>query len=410
VTADARVVAPLAQPPDETVKVPGSKSITNRALVCAALARRPSTIAGALFADDTDAMIDCLRKLGVLVTVEGSTIHVASRRWHDRANLDARLSGTTSRFLLPMLATGSGTYRLDGAPPLQARPMKPSLDALRSIGAKVIGDSLPVEIHGPVMGGSVAVRGDLSSQFLSGLLLAGAVMPKGLHIDVTTKLVSKPYVDLTIAVMEQFGATPTMEHVPFTGYAGGDYSIEPDASAASYFFAAAAITGGRVTVEGLGTDSLQGDVAFVDLLAQMGASVEKERSSITVRGTGTLHGIDVDLADHSDLSQTLAAVAVFADSPTRMSGIGFIRDKESNRIGDVIRELGRIGIRADEEDDGYVVHPGTPTAGCIETYDDHRMAMGFALIGLKVPGISIADPECVSKTFPGFWDALESLR
>lgn len=408
--ADARVVAPLASPPDVTVRVPGSKSITNRALVCAALARKPSTIAGALFADDTEAMIDCLRKLGVLVTVDGSTVQVSSRRWHDRATLDARLSGTTSRFLLPVLATGSGTYRLDGAPPLQARPMKPSLDALRSIGAKVTGDSLPVEIRGPVMGGTVAVRGDLSSQFLSGLLLAGAVMPKGLHIELTTTLVSRPYVDLTIAVMEQFGATPTVEHVPFTGYAGGEYSIEPDASAASYFFAAAAITGGRVTVEGLGTESLQGDIAFVDILERMGANVEKGRSSITVRGSGALHGIDVDLADHSDLSQTLAAVAVFADSPTRMTGIGFIREKESDRIGDVVRELGRVGIRADEEPDGYVIHPGTPTAACIETYDDHRMAMGFALLGLKVPGISIADPDVVSKTFPGFWDALESLR
>lgn len=408
--ADARVVVPLDRPPDVTVKVPGSKSITNRALVCAALARKPSTIAGALFADDTEAMIDCLRKLGVLVTVDGTTLHVKSRRWHDRANLDARLSGTTSRFLLPVLATGNGTYRLDGAPPLRARPMKPSLDALRSIGARVTGDHLPVEIHGPVMGGNVAVRGDLSSQFLSGLLLAGAVMPKGLHIELTTRLVSKPYVDLTIAVMEQFGAKPSIDHVPFTGYVGGEYSIEPDASAASYFFAVAAITGGRVTVEGLGTDSLQGDVAFVDLLERMGASVERTRSSITVRGTGVLHGIDVDLSDHSDLSQTLAAVAVFADSPTRMSGIGFIREKETDRIGDVVRELERVGIRAEEEPDGYVVHPGTPGPGCVETYDDHRMAMSFALLGLRVPGISIAGPECVAKTFPGFWDALESLR
>ena len=400
---------PLARPPDVTVEVPGSKSITNRALVCAALARQPSTLSGALIADDTEAMVVCLRRLGTRVEIDGTTITVTRRRWTDAATLDARLSGTTARFLLPVVALGSGRYRIDGAPPLRARPMGPSLDALRSLGAQVSGDHLPVDVHGPVMGGVVEVAGNESSQFLSGLLLAGAAMPRGLRIELTTPLVSRPYVELTSAVMRAFGAEVEDLAVRFTGYSGQHYEIEPDASAASYFFAAAAITGGRVTVEGLGA-SLQGDVRFVDVLERMGATVERSATSITVRGTRPLHGVDIDMSDISDTAQTLAAVAPFADSPTRITGIGFIRRKETDRIGNTVRELLRAGIRAEEEPDGMVVHPGRPLAARIETYDDHRMAMSMALLGLTVPNIEIADPDCVSKTFPGYWDALESLR
>jgi 3-phosphoshikimate 1-carboxyvinyltransferase len=393
------------------VVLPGSKSITNRALVCAALARQPSTLEGALIADDTEAMITCLRRLGTRVEVDGTTISVTRRKWGEAATLDARLSGTTARFLLPVIATASGTYRIDGAPPLRARPMGPLLDALRSLGAQVVGDALPVEVRGPVLGGTVQVAGDESSQFLSGLLLAGAVMARGLRIELTTPLVSRPYVDLTVSVMESFGSRVHGLHVPFSGYVGqAHYAIEPDASAATYFFAAAAITGGSVTVEGLHPGSAQGDVAFVRVLERMGARVETTDSSITVRGTGTLRGVDVDLSDMSDTAQTLAVVAAFAESPTGLTGIGFIRKKETDRIGNTVRELERAGIHAEERPDGFVVHPGTPTSARIETYDDHRMAMSFAVMGLQVPGIQIADPDCVGKTFPGFWDTLESLR
>ena len=408
--AEARVVRPLARPPDASVAHPGSKSNTNRALVCAALARQPSTLTGALLADDTEAMIICLRRLGTKVEVDGTTLSVTRRKWGEAATLDARLSGTTARFLLPVLALGSGTYKLDGEAPLRARPMGPSLDALRSLGAHVAGDALPVEVRGPVLGGTVQVSGDASSQFLSGLLLAGAVMARGLTIELTTPLVSRPYVDLTIDVMRHFGATVEGLSVPFTGYTGQHYAIEPDASAASYFFAAAAITGGRVKVEGLGRSSRQGDVAFVEVLERMGAAVSWGDDSITVRGTGTLRGIDVDLADMSDMAQTLAAVAVFAESPTRVTGIGFIRKKETDRIGNTVAELRKLGIEAREEPDGFVVRPASPMAGRVETYDDHRMAMSFALLGLKSSGIEIADPDCVVKTFPEFWETLESLR
>lgn len=261
------------------------------------------------------------------------------------------------------------------------------------------------------MGGVVRVTGNESSQFLSGLLLAGAAMPRGLRVELTTPLVSRPYVELTAAVMRAFGADVDDDSlaVRFTGYTGRQYDIEPDASAASYFFAAAAITGGRVTVEGLGT-SLQGDVRFADVLERMGARVEREPSSITVQGVEQLDGIEIDMADISDTAQTLAVVAAFARAPSRIKGIGFIRRKETDRIGNTVRELLRAGIRAEEEPDGLVVYPGTPLGARIETYDDHRMAMSMALLGLKVPGIEIADPDCVAKTFPGFWDALDSLR
>lgn len=415
------MIRPLSRPPDTTVALPGSKSVTNRALVCAALARQPSTLTGALIADDTEAMIICLRRLGTRVEVDSTTIHVTRRRWSDAATLDARLSGTTSRFLLPVVATASGTYRIDGAPPLRARPMGPALDALRSLGASVTGeDHLPVDIRGPIMGGTVRVSGDESSQFISGLLLAGAVMPRGLTIELTTPLVSKPYVELTRSVMEAFGAIPSAQtaaragfdgwHVPFSGYVGQTYAIEPDASAASYFFAAAAITAGRVKVEGLHAGSAQGDVAFAKVLERMGARVTWDDDAITVEGTGTLRGIDADLSDISDTAQTLAVVAAFADSPVGLTGIGFIRKKETDRIGNTVRELVRAGIHAEERPDGFVVHPGTPQPARIETYDDHRMAMSFAVLGLKAKGIEIADPGCVGKTFPGFWDVLETLR
>ncbi|MEN3272997.1 MAG: 3-phosphoshikimate 1-carboxyvinyltransferase [Actinomycetota bacterium] len=408
--AATRLVRRLAAPTDAVVELPGSKSITNRALVCAALARQPSTLTGALLADDTDAMIIGLRRLGTRVEVDGTTISVTRRKWSEAATLDARLSGTTARFLLPVLALGSGTYRLDGSAPLRARPMGPSLDALRSLGARITGDELPVEVRGPVLGGTVEVAGDMSSQFLSGLMLAGAVMARGLRIELTTPLVSKPYVELTADVMRSFGAAVEGLHVSFSGYSGQHYAIEPDASAASYFFAAAAITGGRVRVEGLGRSSKQGDVAFVEVLERMGAAVTWEEDAITVRGTGTLRGVDVDMRDISDTAQTLASVAIFADSPTRITGIGFIRRKETDRIGNTVAELRKLGIEAREEADGFVVRPGSPMPGQVETYDDHRMAMSFALVGLRADGIEIADPDCVGKTFPEFWSTLESLR
>jgi len=264
----------------------------------------------------------------------------------------------------------------------------------------------------------VEVAGDVSSQFLSGLMLSGPCMRKGLVVELTTGLVSRPYVEMTAAVMRSFGAEVEVGDKVVSVRAGGyrpveRYVVEPDASAASYWFALAAVTGGRVRVEGLGSGSSQGDLRFADLLAQMGAAVEITRTHTEVRGTGVLHGIDVDLADCSDTAQTLAAVAAFADGPTRVSGIGFIRGKETDRVAAVVTELQRLGVGASEDADGFTVHPGRPRGGVVQTYDDHRMAMSFAVLAAGADPsdpVQVADPGCVAKTYPGFWEDLAQVR
>jgi 3-phosphoshikimate 1-carboxyvinyltransferase len=376
-----------------------------------------------LVADDTEAMLSCLRAVGVEARVEDArTMSVRGSGGKLRpalGSLDARLSGTTARFMAPVVAAaGDGHYRLDGDAPLRARPMGVMADALRSLGTRLVAetaDHLPLGIWGGARGGHVALPGHISSQFLSGLLLAGPAFAEGVEVELTSDLVSAPYVDLTLAVMRSFGVEVEGDaasgyRVRPAVYESTDYTVEPDASAASYFFAAAAITGGRVRVEGLGLDALQGDVAFVDLLERMGCEVIRSADAIEVRGPGQLHGIDADLRDRSDTAQTLAIVAVFADSPTTVTGIGFIRRKETDRIAAVVTELARCGIKAHEDEDGFTVEPGRPTPARIETYQDHRMAMSFALLGLVVPGIEIADPTCVAKTYPNYFADLDQLR
>jgi 3-phosphoshikimate 1-carboxyvinyltransferase len=439
-TPPVAVVEPVAGPLDAVVQAPGSKSLTNRALVCAALAGGRSVLDGALVADDTEALVECLRRLGVEVEVTPTaaanarlTVEGAGGRLPRAAGarLDARLSGTTARFLLPVLALDAGPSRLDGAPPLRARPMADGIAAVRALGADVVEEGghghLPVVVRGPAgdpagTGSAVTVAGDASSQFLSGLLLAGPAWPGGLAIRTPGALVSRPYVDMTVAVMERFGAEVTTDTGSTAGDAAGGwtvapggyrptgYAVEPDASAASYLFAAAAICGGRVTVEGLGRGSLQGDLAFVDVLEQMGCRVERADDATTVVRDGPLRGVDVHMGDLSDTAQTLAAVAVFAETPTRVRGIGFIRAKETDRVGNVVAELHRAGVDAVEEPDGYLIHPGPVRPGVVvRTYEDHRMAMSFALLGLRAPGIAVADPGVVAKTFPTYWHVLASL-
>ncbi|MGZ4682144.1 MAG: 3-phosphoshikimate 1-carboxyvinyltransferase, partial [Acidimicrobiales bacterium] len=298
-------------------------------------------------------------------------------------------------------------------------------DALVRLGAEVVEESapghLPVSIcGGPMATAEIPVAGDVSSQFISGLLLAAPCFERDLTLRRATDAVSRPYLEMTAAVMAIFGAEVVKPHpgtfvVTASGYRGADYSIEPDASAASYLFAAAAISRGRVRIEGLrsdhrGADSLQGDLAFVDVLAQMGAEVTRAEDFTVVRGTGSLRGVTVDMGELSDTAQTLAAVAVFADGPTEVTGIGFIRRKETDRIAGVVTELQRCGIDAAETPDGFHIEPGAPEPAVIRTYDDHRMAMSFALLGLRAEGIRIADPACVAKTFPGYWQAVDRLR
>ena len=418
-------IAPLEAPPNATVRLPGSKSITNRALLCAALAPGETTLERALFADDTDAMVTAVRSLGADVRcfpedakmrVRGTAGTVGTAAG---AVIDARMSGTTGRFLAPVMALSERPMTLDGHPQLRARPFDDLADSLRQLGARVDfpsgGGGLPMQIRGPIRGDEAAVATDRSSQFLSGLMLAGPLVPGGLSLRIDRSAVSRPYVEMTATVMRSFGATvavgPEAVHVAGDGYSPVEsYPVEPDASAASYFWAAAAITSGTVAVEGLGADSIQGDARFASLLQTMGASTEEVAGCTRVTG-GPLQGIDVDLADMSDTAPTLAVAASLASTPTTVRGIGFVRGKESDRIASVVSELRRCGVAARELDDGFTVAGGSAPAGArVRTYDDHRIAMAFSVLGLVVPGIRIEDPGCVAKTFPGFYEALEALR
>ena len=419
-------IEPVAGPLHAVIEVPGSKSITNRALVCAALAPGRSRLTGALQADDTEAMVACLRGLGVHVEVDWPTIEVdgGGQLGARPTTVDAAMSGTTARFVLPLLGLTSSAVQLTGHPALLARPMGESIGAIWSLGVDVdeLGQPghLPVLVRGTgsVGGGPLELAGDVSSQFLSGLLLAGPAMEAGLDVRLTTPLVSKPYVDMTCAVMTAFGVPVAVGDggqrysVASGGYRAVELAIEPDASAASYFFAAAAVLGGTVQVPGLGSRSVQGDLRFAEILGQMGCEVEITADATTVTGVGALRGVTVDMADCSDTAQTLAAVAAFADGHTRITGIGFIRRKETDRIAATVAELRRAGVDAAEEPDGLVVKPtpGAPRAARIQTYDDHRMAMSFAVLGLRVPGTVILEPACVAKTFPGYFEALDGLR
>jgi 3-phosphoshikimate 1-carboxyvinyltransferase len=421
-------IAPLFTPPDCSVQVPGSKSYTNRALIAAALADGPSVLTGALFSDDTHYMQEALGRLGIGVRsseadhrfdVQGSGAQIPDAD----AELFVGNAGTAARFLTVLAALGRGNIRLDGTPRMRERPMADLVRALRTFGVSVTEHAaagcFPLTICGRERkqgAVSVSLPGSASSQFISGLLLSAPYFGGDVEVRVEGDLVSKPYLDMTRSVMASFGVE--LQYADYTRfnlragqrYTGRNYAVEPDASAASYFFAAAAITGGRVRVEGLGTTTEQGDWKLVDVLEQMGARVEREPNATTVIGTGKLVGVDVDMNDLSDVAQTLAVVAPFASSPTRIRGIGFIRHKETDRVGAVVDELTKLGIVAVEDDDGYTVNPGTPKPGSVHTYEDHRMAMSFALLGLRVPGITIENPACTSKTFPNYFDVLERLR
>jgi 3-phosphoshikimate 1-carboxyvinyltransferase len=425
--SDTIEIQPAAGPIHASIRPPGSKSITNRALICAALAEGESRLEGALQSDDTRVMIDSLIRLGVYIEPagwQGNYIGVSGSSGKiPAANADLFVgnSGTTIRFLTPTVALGNGTFRLDGVPRMRQRPIGDLLTSLRKLGVDARSergnDCPPVIVNAQGLpGGKVQVRGDVSSQFLSGLLLASPGAKSPVEIEVVGELVSQPYVAMTVAVMKEFGVEVAAEEMAkFTvaaqcTYQARRYAIEPDASAASYFWAAAAITGGRVTVQGLSKNALQGDVAFCDCLAQMGCEVQYDTNETTVMGPpGGLTGIDVNMNAISDTVQTLATVALFADGPTTIRGVAHNRFKETDRIGNLAIELRKLGARVEELDDGLRIVPGTPHGAAIDTYDDHRMAMSLALAGLKIPGVVIHDPGCTAKTYPGYWHDLASL-
>jgi 3-phosphoshikimate 1-carboxyvinyltransferase len=430
VTDEVHHVAALSRPLDAVVAVPGSKSIANRALVCAALAAGTTVLRNVPHGDDSAAMLGCVAALGagveidhhddtvVTITGTGGTLRPGPMSLH------AGLAGTTSRFVTALAALGTGHYEIDGHAPLRARPMGPLHEALAAVGAGVDAADpghLPVTIEGlagrpsrPAATATVRVRGDVSSQYITALMLIGPYLPGGLGIELTTPLVSRPYVTMTAAIMRAFGAggveVGSDRVIVAPGrYAGREYDIEPDASSASYPLAAAALCGGRVTIEGLGTQSLQGDAAFAGILGAMGCRVEQDAVTTTVTGGSGLNGIDVDMADRSDLVPTLAVVAAFADGPTTIDRIGFIRKKESDRIGDLAAELRRCGVGVDELPDGLRVRPAIAAGAAIDTHHDHRLAMAFGVMGLRAHGMRIHHPDVVSKSWPGFWAMLDGL-
>ncbi len=421
----ARAVDVLTEPFDVTVALPGSKSIANRALVCAALADRTSTLTNVPDGDDTAAMVACLRALGMPIEAGGTSVAVTGtggRLGRGPVELNARLAGTTSRFVTALAALAPGPVRVDGSPRLRTRPMGPLHDALAELGARITPERepgrLPVVVSGGALrGGRLVLSGDVSSQFLTALMLIGPCLPGGLAIELSTPLVSRPYVDLTAAVLAAFGvagASVDRERVivPEARHRATDLAVEPDASSATYLAAAAAIgpAGSSVHLAGLGAASIQADARFLDLLAEMGGAVERRDDGTTVQGTGHLRGIDADLADCSDAVPTLAVTAAVGEGPTRIRGVGFIRAKESDRIGALAAELRRCGAGVDEHDDGLTVHPRPLHGARVRTYEDHRLAMAFAVLGLRVPGIAIEDPDVVAKSFPGFWDVIDGLR
>ena len=421
---DVYRVAPLGAPIDAVVEVPGSKSIANRALVCAALAEGESVLTGVPDGDDTEAMVACLRLMGLDLDRDGSTVVVGggvSRFRKGPLTLPTRLAGTTSRFLTAVAALGPGPYTIDGDAPLRRRPMAPLHEALTRLGVSVSSleeaGHLPVTVHGPLdaTADEVELRGDVSSQYLTALMLVAPYLPNGLRVVLTTPLVSRPYVRITAAVMAAFGVPGVQMGdriitVPAGRYTPCSYEVEPDASSAGYPLAVAAICGGTVRVPGLTRHSVQGDAAFCHVLARMGCEVVQDDTGTTVSRYGPLHGIEIDMVDLSDLVPTLAAVGVFATGTTDIHGVGFIRNKESDRLGDLCAELRAAGIDASDNRDGIVVRESRPHSATLRTHHDHRLAMSFALLGLAASGIAIENPDVVSKSWPDFWMMIEGLR
>lgn len=410
-----------------TVAVPGSKSITNRALLLATLAKGESKLNGTLFSDDSRHFLKCVQDLGFETFVDeaASTVHVTGLGGStpkDSASVYVGSAGTAARFLAAFLGASKGTFMMDASEQMRKRPMKPLLEALENIGAEITcteeSDHFPMEIKGNgIQNFDVTVNIDKSSQFLSALLIAAPLATEDMHIHIEGTH-GMAYIEMTVKMMQQYGVNvyqeSATEFVIPKGqtYYAKDYQIEPDASAAAYFWAMAAVLGISVTVPHLHFDSLQGDVAFARILEQMGCQVCDSEEGITVTGpkNGKLKGITVDMHSCSDQAITLAAIAPFADGKVTITGISHIRLQESDRIAAILTNLSRMGIEAKEEADGIVIYPGDVQPAEIETYDDHRLAMGFAVTGLKAEGITILDPMCCRKTFENYFEVLEKVR
>ena len=444
-TSPSLQIIPIDHPLNATVRVPGSKSLTNRALLIAALTNGKTRLTNALFSDDSKYFAQALQTLGfdiqlneanheMIVTGLGGKIPVS------KAELFIGNAGTAARFLSAFLTLGHGEYILDGEPRMRERPIGDLVDALSQLGCNI----QPVfqTDHGPstmdhgqspmvnghisppikifangLPGGKTKIAGNISSQFLSALLMVAPYAESPIEIELTTNLNSKPYVDMTIAIMKDFGMEIERHDdslftvCPASYLPIANYQIESDASAASYFFAVPAICGGTVRVENISRNSKQGDITFLDILKQMGCQIREGHNFMGVTGVSLLQGVDADMRDIPDTAQTLAVIAPFASSPTRIRGIASARVKETDRIYATCNELRRLGVQVDEHEDGMTIYPcKTFKPANVQTYNDHRMAMAFSLIGLRVDGVTIENPSCVSKTFPNYFEVLDSLR
>jgi len=427
-------IEPIAKPFTAKITPPGSKSLTNRALVLAALARGTSELSNVLFADDTVVMLDCLGRLGFEVVADRAA-HTARVTGHGgavpaaSAELFCGNSGTTIRFLTALCSLGTGRYRLDGIPRMRQRPIGDLADLLKNLGVRIeyAGQAgfPPVDVlgHG-VPGGIVRFGRSQSSQFLSAVLQVAPYARHEVRVDLEPKQTSWPYVSMTMRLMDEFGLTPELIRtpdgeprqiiIPRGGYAPTNYAIEPDASNATYFLAAAAIhPGSQVTIDGLGSQSLQGDAHFADVLRSMGAAVEFGPDFVAITGPDKLEGIEVDLSAMPDTAQTLAVTALFAEGPTTIRGLHTLRVKETDRVAALASELTKLGADVSVSGDDLTIHPpenGRLRVAQIDTYDDHRMAMSFALAGTRSAGVTIKDAQCVNKTYPEFFSDLQRLQ
>lgn len=407
---------------DTTVSVPGSKSYTHRMLIAAALADGTSRIQNCLKSEDTLLTLNALKKIGVAIDESKDPLIVVGTKGVLQACREPIYlgnSGTSMRLLTAVLAMGNGTYTLTGTKRMQARPIQDLLEGLSQLGVTLhsIGSKgcPPIEIKGKALkGGPVRLNCGTSSQYLSALLLIAPYTQNGLDIEVTHGPVSKPYIDMTVDVMKKMGiSVQRNEYRTFRingdqMYKSGSYIVEPDASQAGYFWSAAAISGAAVKVRNIFRNSRQGDVRFTYLLESMGCRVIEEPDGITVIG-GPLNAIEADMADMPDLVPTLAVIAAFAKGTTIITNVGHLKAKESDRLDAVATELHKMGIEAISNDTGLAVTGGIPHGAHINTYNDHRIAMSFAVAGLKTPGIVIQDERCVEKSFPDFWKVFENL-
>ncbi len=427
------------------LRVPGSKSITNRAMLLAVLADGVTDLSGVLFSDDSRHFLQCVKDLGFRVEVNENAGQIrifgqGGRIPASKASLYVGSAGTAARFLTALLGSAQGTYLLDASPQMRRRPMAPLLSSLKDMGAQIRCEEkegfFPFTITGHGFGRHhLSVNIDQSSQFLSALLIAAARSPEDILID-TTGRHGMAYITMTIRMMEQFGVQvnvrseqpdfsrkshPDMRPRPAVAeqssflipggqtYRAHPYPVEPDVSAASYFYAMAALLGVDILVEDVHLTSMQGDIQFLHILEQLGCQLTDTDQGILLAGPagGIYPGIAVDMSSCSDQAITLAALAPFAQTPTRITGIGHIRGQECDRLSAMASELTRMGIRCEEGPDSITIWPGTPTPAVVETYEDHRMAMGFSLVGLRSPGIVISNPDCCRKTFENYFQVLD---